>query len=109
MRDHTPTVYLLTGSAGSDAKAYAQVLEDQGVVRLGPGATRDELGARLAEHVDAGRDAVLDEGLGTPEDLDFYKRVVEAHGAEWCVIHFSGDHAAVVRRLRGVLPARPTG
>ena len=105
MRDHTPTVYLLTGSADSDAKAYAQVLQAQGVVRLGAATVRERLGEQLAGHVESGRDVVLDEGLGEPEDLDFYKAVVEEHGGEWCVIHFSDDHAKVVRRLRGVIPA----
>jgi predicted kinase len=99
MHDHAPTVYLLAGSASAGARTYAQVLAAQGVVWLGP-ADRDEVGARLAEHIDAGRDVVLDEGLGEPEDRDNLKRLVEDHGAQWCVIHFSNDHVDAVQRLR---------
>ena len=98
MDDNAPTVYLLAGSASAGARTYAQVLAAQGVVRLGP-AGRDEVSDRLAEHIDAGRDVVLDEGLGEREDRDHYKRLVEDHGAQWCVIHFSNDHVDAVQRL----------
>jgi hypothetical protein len=114
MHDHAPTVYLLAGSASAHAdgpsassralaRTYAQVLAAQGVVWLGP-AARDEVGARLAEHIDAGRDVVLDDGLGEREDRDHYKRLVEDHGAQWCVIHFSNDHVDAVQRLRDGQP-----
>ena len=103
MHDNAPTVYLLAGSASAGARTYAQVLAARGVVWLDP-AGRDEVGVRLVEHIDAGRDVVLDEGLGEPEDRDHYKRLAEEHGAQWCVIHFSNDHVEAVQRLRDGQP-----
>jgi hypothetical protein len=93
MHDHMPTVYLL---AGSDPSSYAEVLAAQGVTRIDPGPDRDEAGRRVVEQIDAGRDVVL-VGL---EPLEHFQRLVEDHGAEWCVIHLSADHAAAVQRLR---------
>jgi len=105
MHDHAPTVYLLAGSA---APSYAEVLVAQGVDRLDPDdgcdGGRDQLGARLVEYIDAGRDVVLGDGLGEPADRDFYKRLVEEHGGEWCVIHISTEHAAAVQRLQDAQP-----
>jgi len=96
MHDNAPTVYLLAGSASVGARTYANLLAAQGVVRLGP-AEQDA----LADHIDAGRDVVLDEGLAEPANRDHYKRLVEEHGGQWCVIHFSDDHVDAVERLRG--------
>jgi len=55
MHDNAPTVYLLAGSANIGARTYANLLAARGVVRLEP-ADCDA----LADHVDAGRDFVLE-------------------------------------------------
>jgi predicted kinase len=128
MRDDTPTVYLLAGLPGSGKTTYAKALESEGVVRL---AVDDEIQARhgvlgvdyaaeehagllagvledlntqLIDHVEAGRDVVLDYGLGPRDERDFYKQLVEEHGGQWCLIHFTVDHSELIRRLerRGV-------
>ena len=91
MHDNAPTVYLLAGSANIGARTYANLLAARGVVRLEP-ADCDA----LADHVDAGRDVVLE---AEPADRDRYKQLVEEHGGQWCVIHFSDDHLGTVRRL----------
>ena len=70
MHDNAPTVYLLAGSANVDARTYANLLAARGVIRL------------------------------EPADRDRYKRLVEEHGGQWCVIHFSDDHLGTVLRLR---------
>jgi predicted kinase len=115
MRDDTPTVYLLAGLPGS-GKTYAKALESEGVVRLavdepspaspdrvaagraggGPG---DEINRQLVAHLEAGRDVVLDHGLAEPEQREFYKHLVEDHGGQWCLIHFTVDHTDLIRRL----------
>ena len=102
MRDHTPTVYLLAGSSSPAALTYARTLEAQGVIRLC--GERVDVAARLADEVAAGRDVVLAEGLSEADTKAFYQRLVESHGAQWCVIHFSDDHADTVRRLSQRLP-----
>ena len=106
MRDDTPTVYLLAGTSTDAARTYARMLEAQGVVRLfdGAGAGAD-LGPMLAEHVLAGRDVVVDEGLDDPDARAYYQRLVEEHGGQWCVMHMSSDHASALRRLSEPGPA----
>ena len=92
MHDNAPTVYLLAGPASVGARRYANLLAVQGVIRLEP-ADRDA----LADHVDAGRDVVLESEAA---DREHDKRLVEEHGGQWCVIHFSDDHLDTVQRLR---------
>jgi predicted kinase len=130
MRDDTPTVYLLAGLPGSGKTTYAKALESEGVVRL---AVDDEIRTRhglfgddypaeehlallagvlqdinkqLIDHVEAGRDVVLDHGLGQRDERDAYKRLVEEHGGQWCLIHFTVDHTELIRRLE-IRNARP--
>lgn len=123
MREDTPTVYLLAGLPGSGKTTYAKALASEGVVRLAvdevvqerhgtvgvdyQASQREELlrpileeiNEQLVAHVEAGRDVVLDHGLGEPEVRDAYKRLVEEHGGQWCVIHFTVDHTDLIRRL----------
>jgi predicted kinase len=123
MRDETPTVYLLAGLPGSGKTTYAKALESEGVVRLSvdeevqarhgvlgvdyPTAAHsdhlasvlDEINDQLIDHVEAGHDVVLDHSLGQREERDFYKSLVEDHGGQWCLIHFSVDHTELIRRL----------
>ncbi len=102
MRDDTPTVYLLAGLPGS-GRTYAKALESEGVVRLAVAedapAPFEEMNRLLVQHLEAGRDVVLDHGLVEPEQRAFYKQLVEDHGGEWCLIHFTVDHTDMVRRL----------
>ena len=122
MRDETPTVYLLAGLPGSGKTTYAKALESEGVVRLAVeeiqsrhgvfgvdypdeahfdylAGVLDEINRQLIDHVEAGHDVVLDYGLGQREERDFYKSLVEEHGGQWCLIHFSVDHTELIRRL----------
>ncbi len=100
MRDDTPTVYLLAGAPGSGKTTYARALEQQGVVRLATeNETLDQVNDRLVAHVEAGRDVVLDHGLGDREERDFYKKLVEEHGGQWCLINLTVDHTELIRRL----------
>lgn len=123
MRDDTPTVYLLAGLPGSGKTTYAKALESEGVVRLAVdeeiqarhglsgvdypteqylehlAGVLPEINKRLVDHVEAGRDVVLDQGLDLREDRDFYKRLVEEHGGQWCLINFDVDHTELIRRL----------
>jgi predicted kinase len=134
MRDDTPTVYLLAGLPGSGKTTYAKALESEGVVRLAvdeeiqarhgvfgvdyPAEEHDEhlrgvlneINERLIAEVEAGRDVVLDHGLGQREERDLYKKLVEEHGGQWCLINFTVDHTELIRRLelRNQRPKTPT-
>jgi predicted kinase len=123
MRDDTPTVYLLAGLPGSGKTTYAKALQSEGVVRLAVdeeilarhgaagvdyhadehhshlAGVLEDLNQQLIDHVEAGRDVVLDHGLGQRDERDFYKRLVEEHGGQWCLIHFTVDHTELIRRL----------
>ena len=94
MRDTTPTVYLLAGGASDGRAAYARALEAKGAVRV-PAGDHDE----LAGHVAAGRDVVLDHGLDEQAERELYKRLVEDHGGQWCLINFTVDHEGLLQRL----------
>ena len=47
----------------------------------------------------AGRDVVLDHGLEDGRQRDEYKRLVEEHGGQWCLINFTVDHEGMLQRL----------
>ena len=94
MRDTTPTVYLLVGGASDGRVAYARALEAQGAVRIPVGDHGE-----LAGHVAAGRDVVLDHGLEDGRRRDEYKRLVDEHGGQWCLINFTVDHESMLQRL----------
>jgi len=97
MRDDTPSVYLLTGSAGPAKAAYARALADNGVIAVEPG-TAKATAADLAAHVQAGRDAFIDHEIDTAE-RDRFKALVEELGGEWCLINFTVDHGPLADRL----------
>jgi hypothetical protein len=98
MRDESPAVYLLAGPAGPAKAAYARVLTDHGVLEVRP-ETPAETVATLVGHVQAGRDAFLDQDLVPIEDRDRYKALVEEHGGQWCLITFAVDHTALAARF----------
>jgi hypothetical protein len=97
MRDDTPAVYLLAGPAGPAKAAYARALIDNGVIEVRP-ATASHT---LVDHLQTGRDAFLDHEGVSVEDRDRYRALVEEHGGQWCMIHFSVDHAPLAARLPG--------
>ena len=99
MRDDTPSVYLLTGPAGAAKAAYARLLANRGVVAVVAG-TPEETADSLAAHVEAGRDAFLDQDLDVAE-RDRCKALVEELGGEWCSINFTVDHGPLADRLEG--------
>jgi len=37
--------------------------------------------------------------LDEPDLREEYKRLVEEHGGQWCLINFSVDHEGMLRRL----------
>lgn len=118
-----PVVYLLVGLPGSGKTTYAEALRERGVVRLSVdeamtarhgrlgkdypeadhlallGPVVDEVRARLVELVRAGRDVVLDHGLGRRAERDDYKGLVTRHGGRWRLVHFAADRAELARRL----------
>jgi hypothetical protein len=90
MRDDTPAVYVLAGPAGPGKAAYADALVTRGVVRID---TPDD----VVEHVAAGRDVFL--ATADPAERDRCKALAEGHGAQWCLINFTGDHTPLAGRL----------
>ena len=58
-----------------------------------------ELRRRLVELVESGRDVVLDYGLWRRSDRDAYKRLVDAHGGRWRLLHFKADRGVLAQRL----------
>jgi predicted kinase len=102
MRVDTPTVYLLAGTPASGTSTYAKALESGGVVRLvisDATTLGEDVNGQLVDHIEAGRDVVLDHGLVSPEERERYKQLVDEHGGQWCLIHFTMDHRDLIRRL----------
>jgi hypothetical protein len=104
MREDTPAVYLLAGPAGPAKAAYARTLTDHGVVEV-PAGSPSQVASTLVAHLQAGRDAFLDDENVPPEEWDAYKALVEEHGGQWCLITFTVDHAPLAAWLG---PASPT-
>jgi hypothetical protein len=98
MRDDTPAVYLLAGPAGSAKAAYARTLTDHGVVEV-PAGSPSQVASTLIAHMQAGRDAFLDDEHVPSEEWDAYKALVEEHGGQWCLITFTVDHAPLATWL----------
>jgi hypothetical protein len=96
MRDDPPTVYLLAGPPDTGKAIYAKALEAQGAILLS--GYDDEIDKRLVDFVEAGRDVVLEHDLDESERAR-YKRLIEEHGAQWCLINFTVEHADLLRRL----------
>lgn len=116
-----PLVVLLCGVAGSGKTTYAQQLETQGYVRLsideevwarfgrygidydpadyaGLSATaEDVLRERLVTLIRQGRDVVLDYSFWQRASRGRYRRLIEATGGTWRLIHLK-VHPAVLRQ-----------
>ncbi|CCH27606.1 ATP-binding protein [Actinosynnema sp. NPDC047251] len=115
-----PLVHLLVGLPGSGKTTFARSL---GVVRLSVdermaarhgrldkdypaadhlallGPVVAEVRAELVGHVRAGRDVVLDHGLGRRAERDDYKRLVAEAGGTWRLVHLAVPHDELLRRL----------
>ncbi|MCD9145879.1 AAA family ATPase [Streptomyces albireticuli] len=118
-----PTAVLLAGITGSGKTLLAQALADRGMVRLSvdeevhrihgrygvdyPEDTYFErerpvveaIRHRLAEHLAAGDDVVLDHGLWLREDRDAWKKLVEAAGGRWRLVYLPVERDELLRRL----------
>ncbi|KAB7852858.1 ATP-binding protein [Streptomyces mobaraensis] len=114
---------LLVGITGSGKTMLAQALADRGMVRLSvdeevhrlhgrygvdyPEHTYFErerpaveaIRRRLAEHLAAGHDVVLDHGLWLRADRDAWKKTVEAAGGRWRLVYLSVEKDELLRRL----------
>jgi predicted kinase len=118
-----PTVFLLAGLPGSGKTTYARCLEARGVVlvsvdaemlaRHGQIAVDYPVEAhvhllapvlcwatdRLVAEVGTGASVVLDHGLGNRRDRNRYKRIAEAAGAQWRLMHFRAEIGTLLERL----------
>jgi predicted kinase len=94
-----PVVYLLCGLTGSGKTTYARELEAAGAVRLSVDEVVEELRRRLVELIESGHDVALDHGLWRRSDRDAYKRLIEAHGGTWRLLHFKADRDLLPQRL----------
>jgi predicted kinase len=94
-----PVVYLLCGLTGSGKTTYARELEAAGAVRLSVDEVVEELRRRLVELIESGHDVALDHGLWRRSDRDAYKRLIEAHGGTWRLLHLKADRDLLPQRL----------
>ena len=118
-----PVVYLLCGLTGSGKTTYARQLEAAGAIRLSVDeevfarhgrygvdyptseyfdlerAVVEELRRRLVELIESGHDVALDHGLWRRSDRYTYKRLIEAHGGTWRLLHFKADRDLLLQRL----------
>jgi len=94
-----PVVYLLCGLTGSGKTTYARQLEAAGAVRLSVDEVVEELRRRLVELIESGHDVALDHGLWRRSDRDAYKRLIEAHGGTWRLLHLKADRDLLPQRL----------
>jgi predicted kinase len=58
----------------------------------------DEAADELITQVRAGRDVLVEYGAAQPEERDRCKRLVEDHGAQWCLINFTAEHGPLAQR-----------
>ncbi len=120
----SPTLYLLSGLPCSGKSTYATQLESSGVVRISVDEMMVQSVGRLGidydqsdhmkllapivvaareqvvEHLSAGRDVVLDHGLGLREERDDFKQLAEAHGAGWKLLCFDADMSTLGSRCQ---------
>jgi predicted kinase len=94
-----PVVYLLCGLTGSGKTTHARQLEAAGAVRLSVDEVVEELRRRLVELIESGHDVALDHGLWRRSDRDAYKRLIEAHGGTWRLLHLKADRDLLPQRL----------
>jgi predicted kinase len=94
-----PVVYLLCGLTGSGKTTHARQLEAAGAVRLSVDEVVEELRRRLVELIESGNDVALDHGLWRRSDRDAYKRLIEAHGGTWRLLHLKADRDLLPQRL----------
>ena len=101
MREDTPTVYLLAGPPGPGKIAYIRALEERGVHRLqAESELSDETAATLVEHLESGRDVLLDYAKADQPERDRIQCLAHTAAAESLTINFSIDHDRA-RRIDG--------
>ncbi|GAT65532.1 kinase [Planomonospora sphaerica] len=117
------TVVMMCGPAGSGKTTYALDLEESGYTRLSideeiwrrfgrdgaefapeeyerhKSTAEEELWARLAALMRAGRPVVLDYSFWSRETRRRYQAFIESHGYRWELVYLKADRETLQRRL----------
>lgn len=100
MREVTPVVYLLAGPSGPGKDAYVQALSERGVARLiADTALTTEVEAALVEHLESGRDVLVEYESADQSERDRCQRLADRSDARSMVVNFTIDHDTLVARL----------